>query len=375
MVKKSKSSFRGKVGANAQKTAKSGSSYGHLMLPKGVPVLNPEPECTIKMDFMPYVVTDLKHPDRDANTGTAMEGTLWYRRPYKLHRNIGANNDSEVCLTSIGKKCPVCEYRAKRAKAGADTKELKDLGASQRNIYVVIPKGHKKFEEKPHIFDMSDYLFQELLTKELKSNEEFEIFPDLAEGLSLKVRFEPGTFKTAKPYPQADRIDFFEREEPYDEAIMETIPNLDEVLNILSYEELHNKFLDESGEESTFKPVTKDEDAEEDEVPVRKKSAIAKIEEPEEDEVPVRKVATKRPVIVDDDDEEIPVATKKPLKRPAAVVEDDDDAPVAKPVKKSGVGIQKVCPHKLRFGVDTELYDVCDTCEVWRACVDEKDKK
>ena len=74
MVKKSKSSFRGKVGANAQKTSKSGASYGHLRLPKGVPVFTPEPECTIKLDFMPYVVTDSKHPDKDTNSRPPIPG-------------------------------------------------------------------------------------------------------------------------------------------------------------------------------------------------------------------------------------------------------------------------------------------------------------
>jgi hypothetical protein len=83
-----------------------------------------------------------------------------------------------------------------------------------------------------------------LLTKELKENEEYEVFPDLEEGLTLKIRFEPGTFQTKNPYPQASRIDFLERDEQYTEKILDKIPNLDEVLIELSYQELKNKFFE-----------------------------------------------------------------------------------------------------------------------------------
>ncbi len=51
------------------------------------------------------------HPDRDEEYGIAVPGSLWYKRPYWLHRGVGPENVSIVCPSSIGKKCPICEYR------------------------------------------------------------------------------------------------------------------------------------------------------------------------------------------------------------------------------------------------------------------------
>ena len=103
-TKKKQSSFRGKVASNAVKTGGSGPGHSHLRLPNGIPLFSPEAESTIKLDFLPYVVTDSKHPDRDAENGTAVEESLWYRRPYRLHRNLGATGkESAVCLSSVGK--------------------------------------------------------------------------------------------------------------------------------------------------------------------------------------------------------------------------------------------------------------------------------
>lgn len=378
MVQKKKtSSFRGKVGANAQKTANRGASYGHLNLPKDVPIFSPEPECTVKLDFMPYVITDPKHPDRDIQQGTAMEGDLWYRRPYKLHRDVGADKDhnSAVCLRSVGKKCPICDYRAKRSVAGADKEELKAMNASQRNLYVVIPRGHKKFEEVPHIFDISDYLFQALLTKELKADPDKEVFPDLVEGHTLKIRFEPGTFTTAKPYPEANRIDFVERTEVYDESILDDIPNLDEVLAIMDYKELEAKFQEQ--EDDTSASEERYEEVDEESTPRPKKTLRKPVLEPEEEEEEDLTPKPRRRIPVEEEEEEVPKPTRKPVRKPVVVISDEEDedepsTPKRKPLPKPQG--KKVCPHKLRFSVDTEQYDVCDTCNIWSECVAEHEK-
>ena len=180
MAQKSKSSFRGKVASNAVETSKSNSSYGYLKLPKGVSVFSPDPEGKYYLDFLPYVVTDPRHPDRKADTGQATPDSLWYRRPFRIHRNVGAGNgDSAVCLTSIGRKCPICEHKAKLVKAGASKEETKPLNSSKRILYIVIPLRSKEFEEDIHIFDISERNFQDKLTNELKEDDKYEVFPDL----------------------------------------------------------------------------------------------------------------------------------------------------------------------------------------------------
>lgn len=327
-TQKKRSRFAGKVRRNAEKTKQSGAQYGYLNLPQGVSVFQPEPKDKVWIDIMPYEVTDPRHPDRDDEYEIAVPGSLWWKRPFKIHRNIGVENEAVVCLTSIGKPCPICTYRAEQIKKGADKDETDVLKTSVRNLYVVIPKRSKKYEEEPHIWDISQYLFQNLLTEELEEDEAYEVFPDLEEGLTLRVRFEPRTIGTSKPFPEASRIDFLERKEQYDESILEEIPNLDKVLNILTYKQLEAKFFEFEEEEE---------------------------EEEEENEV--------TPDLVEEKEEKKKRASRKPAKakRQRKVKKEEKEEKGNK------------CPFGHEFGEDAEEYDDCDDCELWDECMDAKE--
>jgi len=278
MIKKQKKSrFSGKVKANAQKTKQAGSQYGYLNLPQGVGIYSPEPGGKAWLDILPYEVTDKRHPDRDDELGIAIPGELWWKRPFKIHRNIGSENDAVVCLSSIGKKCPICEYRADQIKKGADKEETDALKTSARNLYVVIPKRSRKYEEKPHIWDISQFLFQNLLTEELEEDDNYDRFPDLEQGFTLRIRFDSQTIGNSKPFAEASRIDFEERKEQYNEDILDDIPDLDEVLNILSYSQLEAKFLEMDNEPEPEDNIEEEESSKE----TRKKKSVRKKPEPE----------------------------------------------------------------------------------------------
>lgn len=325
-MRQKKSNFRGKVSKDAKRQQSAGSTYGYLSLPKNVKVFSPETKGSMKFDIMPYLVTDPKHPDKNVELDIATPDTLWFKRPYIIHRNVGADNDSVVCLASIGKKCPICEYRIKRIKEGAEKEELDALKQSKRNLYCIIPVGSKKYESVPHIFDMSQFLFQDLLNEELEENEENEVFPDLAEGKTLKVRFESKVIGKSQPFAMASRIDFEEREEQYDESILDEIPNLDKLLVIMSYDELYNKFfeLENEEEEESLRPVSK-----------REKEKAA----------PVKRKAV--PVDEDDDEDE----------------EDDDEDGTPAPSSK-----KLHCPYGYEFGKDHDEYAECDDCAFNAKC-------
>ena len=91
-MEKRKISFAEKVRANIEKQKSQKSQYGYLKLHKGVNVFKEETGSRVKLDILPYVVTDPNHPDRDDSLGIAVPGALWYKRPFKLHRNIGYKN-------------------------------------------------------------------------------------------------------------------------------------------------------------------------------------------------------------------------------------------------------------------------------------------
>jgi len=429
MATKKSSIWDKKIAKNTQKQKRDTSSSSYIMLPKDVKMFNPEPEGRVKLDFLPYEVTDPRHMDRDPETEIAMPGTLWYKHPYKSHRGIGVEQDSVICLTSIGKKCPICEYRAKLLKEGAEREVTDALKPSLRNLYIVVPLNSKKHEVEIHIMDISQAMFQKQLNADLDEREENRRFPDLEEGKTLDVRFESTTFSGSKPFPKANRIDFDDRKDQYDESVLEKVPNLDEVLKVLSYEELSTKFFEMEDDTDTghLKEV-KDEEPDEERSTDRKKNPLAahhvEKEEDEAEDTHTRKMAGRKPsnLAKHDKKEELKEEEKEPEGpswedlltlsgrkltrfcddnkleldpdkydenddlRKAIATELDIEMPKAKrvpsaeketkkePEKKASTGKDK-CPFGHVFGKDTSKFKDCDDCKIWDDCDEENLKQ
>jgi hypothetical protein len=295
MSKKKKSRFAGKVAADNKRQATAGNSYGYLKIPKGMSVWAPEPGKRSSFDVIPYTVTNPKHPDRNAEEGIAVPGEIWYKRPFRVHRNVGVGKEAVVCLTSFGKKCPICE-------------------STLRNLYCVIPIGSKEHEAKPHILDISQFLFQEKLNEEIAENADYETYMDIEEGLTLNVRWLSSTMGGGKPFAEAGRIDFDARKKQYTEDILDEVPDLDSLLTELSYKEMETKFMEMEGEAELTEE--EEDDDQDDAPPARKRKVVV-----EDDEPPVRK--RKPPVEEDDDEEDAP--PPKPKKKPVVAEEEDDD--------------------------------------------------
>jgi len=357
---KKKSNWGGKVTQDAHRQQKSGNAYGYLNLTRDVNMFSPEPGSRVKLDFLPYEVTDPKHPDLNPDAEIAVKGSLWYKRPFSTHRNIGVKNESVICLASVGKKCPICEYRQKRIKAGADSEETDALKPSRRNLYVVVPLDSKKHEVKPHVFDISQYLFQELLNEELAEDDENGIFPSLEEGLTLKIRFDSKTIGNSQPFAEASRIDFIERDDQYEEKILDEVPNLDEILNVLSYEELQAKLLEVDNEETGGK-LKDEEEEEDDDKPTRSSSRTRGTrdkEEEEDDDKPVRRTIT---------------STQRSSRKDEETEENEEKPSRTRSSSKREEPKEDECPSGHVFGRDFEKEKYkkdCETCEKWDDCYD-----
>lgn len=422
------SKFRAMVSSDVEQQKARGSKYGYLNLPRNVRVFKEEPGSRVSLDIIPYTVTDPKHMDQNKELGIAVVGEQWYKKPYKIHRGIGAGKESYVCLTSFGKKCPICEYRAKRVRDGdAKDEELKSLRPSNRNLYVVIPLGVKDCEEKPHIWDISQYLFQDKLNEELAEDEDNAVFPDIEEGLTLKIRFSEEKFGK-NTFAATSRIDFEEREHSYTEKDLKDVPSLDEVLQVLSYNELEAKFFEYEDVEEEPENATS----------VRKKSKVKVVEEdededdadeettPNEDEEDDEEDTSDEDEEDEDADDEDEDDTDEDDDSDdadddaddAEEEEDEEDAIDASdcvackgtgknskgkpcspckgtgkkqvattkkaapkkatakktPAKKKDTSAKKQkCPHGYVFGVDCEDHDECDDCVMWDDCIDAKE--
>ncbi len=364
MVKKKdkKRRFKGGVSRNAAKQQR-GTAYGHLNLPKGISVFKEEPKSRMNLDILPYVVTDANHLDRDDEYEVAVPGELWYKRPYYLHRNIGANNESIVCPTTAGQKCPICEHRAQLLKDGADWGDdaVKALKPSMRNLYVVVPKGAKKYEETPHIWDISQFLFQEKLNEEIQENEEYETFPDLEEGFTLRIRFSEESFGANK-FAETSRIDFIDRKEPYDDSILDEVPSLDEILGIPSYKVVEALFFGGMSQDEIDDEDGDDDDITDEDVPFD--------EDDEQDKEEIDDDGDNDDDAEEAPDEEEDEKEEKPKRRRSSAKDKDKAKDKAKDKKKDDR-----CPHGHKFGDDCEDHDECDECDEWEDCMDAADAK
>ncbi|OQC75322.1 MAG: hypothetical protein BWX44_00053 [Spirochaetes bacterium ADurb.Bin001] len=367
---KKKSKFKGAVGRNAEKQNR-GASYGHLKLPKGVNVFKEEPKTRVTFDIMPYVVTGDYHPDRDEEYGIAVKGELWYKRPYWLHRNIGSDNQSIVCPTSIGQKCPICEYRAQLIKDGAkwDDDSVRALKPSLRNLYVVIPKGNKNRPEEPHVWDISQFLFQERLNEEVQENEEYETFPDLEDGFTLKVRFTENSFGSNK-FAETSRIDFLERKKPYNESILDEIPSLDDLLEVPSHSTLEAIFF--GGLSADEVDEDDDDDDKEEKKPRRNQNRKQKDDDDDdrEDEDEDKDEDSPEDEDEDDDDSGEDDDDKRPRRQQSRLPKEKESKKPSRKSEKSGGKGKGKCPHGHAFGEDCDEYDDCDDCDKWNDCMD-----
>ncbi len=366
--KRKRSIFRDRVANNSHKQKTQSSSYGYLQIPKGVDIFKEEPSTRVFLDFLPYRVTSERHMDRDDSLGIAVPGELWYKRPFLIHRNIGGGNDAVVCPTSVGKKCPICEYRAKLFKEGSASKEETDaLKVSRRNLYVVVPIGHKEYEEKPHIWDISQYLFQDMLNDEIEDDPENAVFPDLEEGLTLRIRFGEGSIGSNR-FAETSRIDFRERKRGYDEEILEEVPNLDECLLIHPYEKLERMFLELEDEEEVM-----------DEGPSEPGPELEEDEQMEEEDLD----GMSRRELLDfarDRGIRIRGAKTMPLKRLRRTIKEEledlgeaEEGKVEKVPEGKKEKEENPCPYGHVFGADCEKFPECDECDKWDECIDAQD--
>jgi hypothetical protein len=348
-MKEKSNSFRGKVRTDGERSEKNFVSY--LNLPKGIKQYQAEEDIRkIKLDILPYTVSDPNHPCKDVVNKIALEGDLWYRRPILMHTRVGGLGNSKIlCPKSIGKKCPICDYQKKRFDEGAPKEETTPLYPQRRSLYVVIPDG----EDDIYVWDMSNKMFQDMLIEELKDNPENEVFPDLEEGKTLEIRLKWKTIgEKGKPFPEATNITFLDRE-PYKASILDEVPDLDTILNVKSYDEIKNLFfeLDEEPDGGGLKDVEDDEPKE------RKSRKVEK--EPEVEEKTERRSRKADP---EPDPEPEPKEGRR-ARRSESKEEPSDEKCPPENIKLG-----------LTFGKDFEKHDDCDKCSAWDACYDANKK-
>jgi hypothetical protein len=342
MAKKKSGMFAGRTARSMEKPK---NAYGYLKIPNEVNVFKPEGGTEVIFDILPYPVTDEQHMDNRKYEDDAQVGNFWWKRPVKVHNYVGPEEVSLICPTTIGKKCPICEYGSQRRKAGDDWDDIKDIFPKDRTIFLVGVVDASECEVdyptgEVFLMDMSYHTFTKYLLEEVDRAIDNDNFPDPYDGLSLKVFFR--SKKIGKnPFVEAGKIDFETRETQYEEEFVTALPSLDDTMVIKDYNEIQALYF--GMEDLDDSDVDKGELAEEEPAPAReKKTTTRSTPRSTKKETPAEKKPT-------------PKATKPTPKKKETPAEKEAEAPT--------------CPVEgLTFATDFDQYNECDTCKVWDAC-------
>ena len=351
------------------------------------------------LDILPYRVTVKNHP-----RGIS-PGDTWFECTYRQHSGVGADNDRYICPQTVGKRCPICEYRAKLISKGVrDKAMLGDLRAKERQLFNV----RVKFPESGpvQIFDISTFLFGQLLAEEIDDAEDEEIrwFYELDGGHSLRLRFKEDSFE-GRSFWKIRNIAFKARPD-LPESLLDDTVDLDSCLVILDFDELNSKFFelgaarfedfdtDDEDYEDEDDNEPEDDDEEEEKPRRRTRRSRVREEEPEdedddepedEDEYEDEEGDDEEyededaddedgdsdseddDEDADDDDadddeeeEEEPEPPKRSRRKPAP----KKSAPKKSRKSKS----ENECPAGGTFGQDVNKFEDCVDCEKWDDC-------
>jgi hypothetical protein len=354
MAKRRENLFAGKARKSMDKPR---SAFGYLNVPEDVEVFKPEPDTEIVIDIIPYTVSDPKHLDNQTHEDVAVVGDPHWKRPIKVHKGVGPDNLSLICPTTIGEKCPMCEYFTERKRAGDDFDDIRDLLPSYRTLYVIIPLDVRECEVdykegEIYIMEQPDHYFGKALQSAMDKDITAEGFADPEFGLSLQVDFRVGKFGKVE-FAEAIKVKFVEREEQYEFDIIDEAPDLDKMMKILPYKEfkalLHGDMGDVDDEDMDDRQL-------EEERPRRERRTSTR-----ERKTTGRERSTRKPK-----DEE-PQEEKKPRGRRSS---ETDEEPEEKPSRSRKATKQK-CPFGHRFGIDHDEFEDCDKCNIWEDCKDD----
>ena len=399
MAKKSR---RGSSMGSGTRTSRKNRKLGRpwLNMPKGVSLYKEEPGETISIDVLPYIVKNVKrHPEHES-----MSEDVWYRFPYKIHKNVGPDRKSVLCPGTIGKPCPLCDQMQEiYDDPDADNKAASKFRPSKRSLFnIKLIKGDKKNKGKYFIWDMSDYCFFDQVDTELEhGEEEWNDFACLEGGFTLKVRLLEDSFDGNK-FANADRIDFISRDD-YDEDTLDEMACLDEVIipNIKTAKEIQaiidGDEEEEPEEEEAIPEKEKKVKKAKKEKKEKKEKKAKKPKKPiwedmlELDEDELLELAEKHKIEVDEDDYDnedelrnllaeefdIEIPEEEPKSKKKKKDKEEKEEKEEKPKKEKKSKKDKIeCPFAYKFGIDFEEKDDCDEddCECYDACFKAYDK-
>lgn len=193
----------------------------------------------IKIDILPYVTKTNPYVDADC---------LHYERTFYQHTQIGAERRNYVCPNrTIGERCPICDYvRTLPDDTEEEKKLIRNLLPKQRQLFIIVDR--EETDTGPQLWEYSYHNFGKILKTIIDADEDENHihFHSPDEGHSMRVLFEQDKVgEKGRPFWKAITIEFKKRKEPYSDELIDSLPCLDELLTVHSYDELQAIFQHE----------------------------------------------------------------------------------------------------------------------------------
>lgn len=240
----------------------SSTGSGALDLPDGVSFFKLEKEGTKVIEILPYKCGKRTAAFDDSIT-FADPGEEYFERTFFVHRSVGPAQQTYVCpARTFGKRCPICEFRAKEMKkSDGDEKLIKDLNPKEQQLFNVLD--HADLDKGVQLWQVSYHNFGKVLDSLIKNadaDDDFLMFyavndkkrfaEDARGGRTLKMTVEQENFAGTKFYKIAN-INFRPRKTAVVEEHAGNALALDEIVKELDYDTLKKLFLGAEDETSS----------------------------------------------------------------------------------------------------------------------------
>ncbi len=230
-------------------------SRGAVSLPQGLSVFKPRKSGTMRLNIIPFWVTENRERYTEQLRRSKKAGLLFPHRIFWLHYGIGVNNEPFVCLSkTFGKKCPICEEQKKYLEKpdNESKKTAQQLKPKERQLWLVqdadeVHKGIQLWEVSIHNFGVHlvDYLegFRNPKDKQKHAN-----YYRIADGLVINVNCKEESAGD-RAYTDFQVHSMSDREDALEEEILDHGYDLDAMVVEETYDRLKRIYHGEDFEE------------------------------------------------------------------------------------------------------------------------------
>jgi len=272
------------------------------------------------IDIIPFVAGS-KYPTKVDKRHPVNAGDYTYWLEVYAHQNVGPGKEWVVCPTrNYGMPCPICEEIDQRIKEGQDWEQYKDISPKRRCVYNIVCYDNPKEEAKGvQIWEVSYKYGEGPIQLAAKNTRGGGVVPFADPSVGKSVSFEVANddYRTIQGHKLIDR-DYEISEEVLDGTFV-----LDEIINLLPYDEIYKMFFGSAPEKAEDMALQKsDTEGSSDPLPSRRRRPLA--------------------------------AESKP--------------------SESKAKEENTCPHNGKFGIDIDELVGCGDCKNYDMCADEADK-